>query len=452
MNVRMIVGILAALLLAVSTARGQSPSAAPPAKSSLVSEAPGTPVKKAPAASKAEDDKDRDDDEDRDNEEDTPQSRAAEKKEQENDLYDEGSEALDDGHYQDAAEKFGEVAALGGEKADGALYWQAYAFNKLGRRGEALAKLAELQKSHPASRWLKEAKALEVEVRQAGGQKVSPETEDDEDIKLMAINGLMNNDPDRAVPMLEKILNGSQSPKLKDRAMFVLAQNSSPQAREVMGRIARGQSNPDMQRKAIRNLGLFGGSESRKLLAEIYASSSDVEIKRAILGSFMLAGEREKVLAAAKGEKVPELRAEAVRQLGLMGAQAELWQLYQSETSTEVKGHIIQALFIGGGADRLGELARGEKDPELRRKAIRNLGLMGREHTEASLVALYASDTDAQDRREVIQAFFLQGNAHALINVARTEKDQALRKAAIQKLSLMNSKEATDFLMEIINK
>ncbi len=158
MNVRMIAVILASLLLAVSTARGQGSSAALAAKSSPVSGAPKTPVKKAAAAPMAEDEQDRNDDED------TPQSRAEEKKEQETDLYDEGSEALDDAHYDRAAEKFGECAALGGEKADGALYWQAYALNKLGRRGDALEKIAALQKSHPSSRWLKEAKALEVEV------------------------------------------------------------------------------------------------------------------------------------------------------------------------------------------------------------------------------------------------------------------------------------------------
>src|ERR1700693_593378 len=174
MNVRMIVGILAALLLAVSTARGQGPSAALPAKSSPVSGAPKTPVKKAPSAPKVDDDEDRNDDED------TPQSRAEEKKEQENDLYDEGSEALDDGHFDRAAELFGECAALGGEKADGAMYWYAYAQNKLGHRDEALKKLAELQKAHPASRWVKEAKALEVEVHQAGGQPIAPESENDE--------------------------------------------------------------------------------------------------------------------------------------------------------------------------------------------------------------------------------------------------------------------------------
>ena len=446
-KVKMFLILVAALLLGVSTVRGQGTGGAPPAKQPPPAGAPKAPAKKLPPPPKAEDD-----DKDGSDDEDSPQSRAAEKREQENDLYDEASEAMDDGNYKEAAEKFAEVAALGGEKADGALYWQAYSLSKLGRRSEALAKLAELQKSHPASRWLKEAKGLDLEIRQQGGEKVSPENEEDTDIKLMAINGLMNSDPERAVPLLEKLLNSNQPPKIKDRAMFVLAQNSSPQAREVMGRIARGQSNPDLQRKAIRNLGLFGGAESRRLLADIYASSSDVEIKRAILGSFMLSGEKEKLLAAAKSERVPELRSEAVRQLGLVGAQNELWQLYQSESSDEVKGQIIQALFIGGGAERLGELARGEKNPELRRKAIRSLGLTGGEKSATSLAAIYASNASVEDRREVINAFFLQGNAKPLIDIARKEKDPALRKDAIQKLSLMGSKEATDFLMEIINK
>jgi hypothetical protein len=52
----------------------------------------------------------------------------------------------------------------------------------------------------------------------------------------------------------------------------------------------------------------------------------------------------------------------------------------------------------------------------------------------------------------VLNAFFLQNNAHALIAVARSEKDPELRKIAVSKLSLMDSKEAADFLMEILQK
>ena len=55
-------------------------------------------------------------------------------------------------------------------------------------------------------------------------------------------------------------------------------------------------------------------------------------------------------------------------------------------------------------------------------------------------------------KEEVLNAFFLQGNAVALVAIARGEKDPELKKAAVSKLSLMHSKEATDYLMELLQK
>ena len=54
----------------------------------------------------------------------------------------------------------------------------------------------------------------------------------------------------------------------------------------------------------------------------------------------------------------------------------------------DVKKQILQAMFVGGDSDRLIELAKGEKDPELRKTAIRNLGLMKRPGTAEALVAI----------------------------------------------------------------
>ena len=65
-----------------------------------------------------------------------------------------------------------------------------------------------------------------------------------------------------------------------------------------------------------------------------------------------------------------------------MGAHDELWQLYQKETSVDVKKQILQAMFVGGNSHRLIELAKTEKDPELRATAVRNLGLMGGPKTQ----------------------------------------------------------------------
>lgn len=369
----------------------------------------------------------------------------------ENALYDLGTKALDASQWEKALQAFDQVIQAHGPHADGALYWKAYALNKLSRREDALAALATLEKSYAQSRWNNDAKELEVEIRQSMGQTVSPENVSNEDLKLIAINGLMNSDPERAVPLLEKVLQGNQSPKLKERALFVLAQSSSPQARAIISSIARGQSDKALQRKALEDLALFGGKESRAELAEIYAASDDIEVKRAILRGFMISGEKDRILTAAKTEKNPEMRHEAVRQLGVMGAGDDLWQLYQIESSQDIKREIIRALFVGGQADRLTALAQTEKDAELRREAIRSLGLVG-SRTADTLTSLYEKEKSVDIRKEIMNAFFLQGNAKALVNIARGEKDPELRKTAVEKLSLMNSKDATDFMLEILNK
>ncbi|HEY3128943.1 MAG TPA: HEAT repeat domain-containing protein [Acidobacteriota bacterium] len=375
-----------------------------------------------------------------------------EQQSREDELYARGTKALDERQWDTAIAAFDQVANMSARRPDGALYWKAYALNKAGRRPEALAAVESLRGKFPRSRWMDDAKALEVEIRQAAGQAVPPESESDEELKLMALNGLVGSDPERAVPMLEKFVQGSHSPKLKKRALFVLSQSGSARAKEVVSAIARGKYSPELQMEAIQSLGLFGGRESRQALAEIYSSSSDAKVKRAILRSFMVAGERDRLLAAARDEKDADLRGEAVNQLGVMGAHAELWDLYQKESSHDIKKKILQAMFVGGNVDKLAELARTEKDLELRRAAIRNLGLMGSQRTAEILISLYTSDKDLSVRKEAINALFLQGNAKALVDLARKEADPALKKEIINRLSLMRSKEAVDYLMEILNK
>jgi hypothetical protein len=371
-------------------------------------------------------------------------------KEQEANNYDRGREALDSARWDRAISAFDRVIDTKGSRADAALYWKAYAQNKLGQRPEALSTIAELTKTYPKSRYLQDAKALEVEVRRDTGQPVRPQDESDEDLKLYALNALQ--DREEAIPMLQKILQGSSSPRLKERALFVLAQSNSPKARDVLVSIAKGNSTPDLQYKAIQYLGVHGGRESRAALADVYASSSDVDVKRRILRAFMVAGEKDRLMTAAQGEQNAELRAEAVRQLGVMGAHEELWTLYQKESSLDVKKQILQAMFVGGNAPRLIDLAKTEQNVELRRLAVRNLGLIGSKRTGDALVEIYGVEKDPEIKKAAINAMFIQNNAEALVAIARKESDQTMRKEIVQKLSLMRSKAATDYLMEILNK
>jgi tetratricopeptide (TPR) repeat protein len=366
------------------------------------------------------------------------------------DLYDEGREAIEEGKYDRAIDRFNRLIELKTNRTDAALYWKAYSLAKLGQRAEALNTLADLQKRFVDSRWSKDAKSLEVEVRQASGQTVSPASQDDDELKLMALRGIMQSDPEQAYPIIEKMLSGTNSPKVKDRALFVLSQSRGARARDVIAGVAKGNANPDLQLRAIRYLGMMNGTENRQVLADVYKSSPDPAVKRAILRSFMVAGDRERLLSVAKTESTPELRGEAVQQLGVMHAGAELTDLYQTESSADVKKRILQAMFVGGQSDKLIELAKGEKDPDLRKTAIRNLGLMKSAGTAEVLTSIYGSDSSPDVRKAVVNALFLQNNAKALVDLARAEKNAEMKKEIVSKLSIMKSKDATDYLLELL--
>jgi HEAT repeat protein len=369
----------------------------------------------------------------------------------ENELYESARQAIDEEQWQKAIVQFARVVELKGSKADLALYWKAYAQNRANQRADALETLAALKKTYPQSRMLGEARALDMDIRGAGGQAVDPAAVQDEDLKLYALQSLSQQDPAQAVPILERTIRTASSSKLRERALFVLAQMSDPRARTVIAAAAKDDAHPEVQSKAIQYLGVHGGAENRALLAEVYQASTNVSVKKHVLQAWMIAGERAKILAAATGEKDPELRGAAIQQLGVMGAQEELSKLYAQETDKENKKRILQAMFVGGGADRLIALAKSETDPDLRRTAIRNLGLMGREKTGATLVQIYEADRDAGVKKAVIEGLFLQSHAEALVALARKESDPALKRSIVEKLSLMSgSKAAMDYLMELL--
>jgi len=367
-----------------------------------------------------------------------------------NRLYDCGRGALDDKQYDRAIDYFSRVAASKGDRADSALYWKAYAQNKAGQRAEALATIAEFKSAYPKSRWNNEVSALEIEVRQRSGQPVKPGETADEELKIYALQALMNNNSPEAVPMLEKILTGPQSPRVKDRALFVLAQTQTEPARAILFKVAKGGVNPDLQLRAVRYLGDFNTPESRQVLAEIYTSSSDVELKRNILRSYANARDREHLVTAARQEQQAELRGEAIRQLGNMRADDALAELYARESNADVKKQIIRSLGNTGNADKLMGLAQTEQNGDLRRQAIRTLGNLRRTETGPRLVAMYEKEQNVDVRKAVIDALFIQNNATALVELARKEQNNDLKLELVKKLGNMKEKEAQDYLIELL--
>ena len=100
------------------------------------------------------------------------------------------------------------------------------------------------------------------------------------------------------------------------------------------------------------------------------------------------------------------------RQLGAMGANDYLWQMYQKETAVDVKRQIISAMQVGGNSTRMIELAKTEKDPELRRAAVRNLGVMGSKTAGDALVELYGTEQGSRPAPHHHQLALHAGQRH----------------------------------------
>ncbi|HEV8582486.1 MAG TPA: HEAT repeat domain-containing protein [Thermoanaerobaculia bacterium] len=368
---------------------------------------------------------------------------------QKDELYTEARKDLDAGRWAAAIDKFGRVAAKGGANADAALYWKAYSQKKAGKAADALATLRQLGGSFAKSSWLDDARALEMEIRGESGRHPNPSAEEDEELKLYALNGLMSSDSRRAVPMLVKFLDGHHSQRLKEQALFVLSQSDSPEARKILVDVARGSRYPELQRKAIESIGISGDDEGIQALTEIYSATDKPGVKIAILDAYLVADQTGRVFAAAREEKDPQVRRKAISQLGPMNATQELRQLYRNETSQGLKLMILEGLAVADDADALIEIARDEKEPVLRRKAISGLGINDSPKAAAALKSLYTANADAGVRRAVIEGLFIQDNARALIELFRVEKDPELKREIVQKLGLMDSDEAMEFLAKL---
>ena len=302
--------------------------------------------------------------------------------------YQQARAAIEQNRYDRALTLLDQVLAKGGGQADAATYWKAYSQARVGRRADALATIAAFQKQFPKSRWLNDARALDVELRQASGQDVPADALANEELKLLALRGLMRNDAESALPTIEGILSGTSSPRIKDQALFVLSQHRTARTRAIILGVAKGNANPELQLRAIRYLGMMGGADTSAALDDVYRSATDDDVKRAILRSFAAAGARDRLLALAKSEASVDLRAEAVQQLGAMRAAAELADLYRSDPAPEVKRAVVQVLAGQRNATTLVGLARAEKDLELKKAIVSRLSTMQSPEARDYLVEL----------------------------------------------------------------
>jgi HEAT repeat protein len=361
-----------------------------------------------------------------------------------------GLDALQQRQYDRAISAFDRVITQKGDRADAALYWKAFAQYKLARTDDAIASIAQLRRDYQQSRYLAEAKVLEADVRKAAGQPVNPASANDDEIKLLAIQGLSRSE--QAVPLLEGVLGATNSLNVKKRALYVLALSDDARAHQVLMRYAKGGGNPDLQVEAIRYLASRKDSKTTPTeLREIFDSSSDVNVKMAVVDAYRTWGDKAALIRIG-GDRTAsaDLRRSAISRLGGLAEAAELMTLYSQEPDPAIRIQLVSALGQVGAVDQLTTIAKTDKDQNVRIRAIRALGNQRNDRMTQALVGLYGTEQDKDVRRAVIQSLMSQNNADTLVALAKKETDLDLKRELVRRLSDMapNSKAAADFLME----
>ena len=102
--------------------------------------------------------------------------------------------------------------------------------------------------------------------------------------------------------------------------------------------------------------------------------------------------------------------------------------------------------------DRLLQIARTDGNSELRRAAVQGLVLDRTPQATELLLGLYRNEKDPAVKRQILDHLMGTSSAATLVQIARQETDPAVRKRLVERLSTMKDKEAVDYMMEILKK
>ena len=184
--------------------------------------------------------------------------------------------------------------------------------------------------------------------------------------------------------LLEEILKGNGDENIKEKALFSLSQQNEPRAAQILGDFAaRGNENSDLREKAIFWLGQRRSTENTEFLRGLYSRLTNEDLKEKILFSLSQqrgAGNDQWLMNIAVNPKEDiELRKKALFWAGQSGvAISEMSKLYDQMNNTEMKEQVIfvlsQRQHDPAAMDKMFDIAKNEKDAELRKKAIFWLG------------------------------------------------------------------------------
>ena len=264
--------------------------------------------------------------------------------------------------------------------------------------------------------------------------------DDTDQLKIAAVEALMHAPPDRALPLVRKVLAGNHSNEIKERALFILSQVDDPAAQATLLDFAN-DSSGELQLEAIRMIGIGGDEDALSKLNSIY-ESGDVEAREAILEAFMIAGDKASVFAIAVNAQGDEFD-NAVDMLGVMGARDELRELRNRTGASEA---LIHAYAVSGDFEPLRELALDGSDVELQVEAIHAMGIVGGEQVEATLVEIYRGAESEDIREAALDGLLISGYDAGVLELYRSSQDATEKMELLQRLVMMGSDEVWNII------
>ena len=256
---------------------------------------------------------------------------------------------------------------------------------------------------------------------------------DDEALALAALEGLMSQPPARALPVLKKVLNGSQSALVKRRAVFVLSQVDTAEAQDLLVATARA-NDAELRAEAIRSIGISGNPKSLAVLQQIY-ERGDGRTQQQVLEAWLISGSKGEVYRVAAAAKTEEEASRAIRTLGAMGARDELRKLGEVRKPSR---NLVEAYAIAGDLASLRKIVAGNGEMAARREAVQKIGIISSEEARTALREIYSSSKEPELQEAALQGMLIASDEQGVLALYRASKKPEEKRALLRILAVMD--------------
>jgi len=393
--------------------------------------------------------------------------------------------ALNQARYEQAAQLLEEVYDLERENlaAGNALYWQAFARYKMNRTTDlkvAVELLRLQQEEYAASETAAEGETLLArlygELAERGevqGVREIHELSDDEAqreaTRVAALEALMRMDPEKALPILEKILSGEKkvSEEMRRHSVFILCRMDDPRTESMLIDMMNKTDDPEMLSELVMCLSMKESDQALDAIVELFKRVDDPQVHEAAMFAIgRHGGDRAfEMLAAIVRDptKNSEMRQKALFGITHSDRDEQMVALAMEILKTDKNRDMLHAaLFALARSDSkvpdqvfMDLINNPQADEDLRTQALFFAAERGDLDMEF-LRQVYAKAESRDMKLQVCHAITRMDDQEAaldaLIEIIRIEDDPDIKQEAVFWVSRFDNERAAEFLLEVINE